>query len=101
MIWNARDSKGRELPTGMYIVLMVIPEFRKSIKLVLLKLREDRPKYQEGFRYPGSFQQWPKLRPYHGDYLEFRHESVDNFLSCESFIVNFTSLQAKVWMQQT
>ncbi len=37
VIWNARDSKGRELPTGMYIVLMVTPEFTKSIKMLLLK----------------------------------------------------------------
>ena len=37
LIWNGRDRRGREVPTGMYIVLMATPEYRKSIKLVLLK----------------------------------------------------------------
>ncbi len=37
LVWNGRDRRGREVPTGMYIVLMMTPEFRKSIKLVLLK----------------------------------------------------------------
>ncbi|UCH61959.1 MAG: T9SS type A sorting domain-containing protein [Fidelibacterota bacterium] len=37
LVWNGRDRSGRELPTGMYIVLMATPEFRKSIKLLLLK----------------------------------------------------------------
>ena len=37
LVWNGRDRSGRELPTGMYIVLMVTPEFRESIKMVLLK----------------------------------------------------------------
>ena len=37
LVWNGRDRRGREVPTGMYIVLMTTPEFRKSIKLVLLK----------------------------------------------------------------
>ena len=37
LVWNGRDRRGRELPTGMYIVLMATPEYRKSIKLVLLK----------------------------------------------------------------
>ncbi|MCH7529266.1 MAG: T9SS type A sorting domain-containing protein [Candidatus Marinimicrobia bacterium] len=37
VVWNARDSRGRELPTGMYIVLLATPEFRKTIKIVLLK----------------------------------------------------------------
>ncbi|UCH11040.1 MAG: T9SS type A sorting domain-containing protein, partial [Fidelibacterota bacterium] len=37
LVWNGRDRTGRELPTGMYIVLMVTPEYSKSIKLVLLK----------------------------------------------------------------
>ena len=37
LVWNGRDRRGRELPTGMYIVLMATPEFTKSIKLVLIK----------------------------------------------------------------
>jgi len=37
LVWNGRDRRGRELPTGMYIVLMMTPEYRKSVKLVLLK----------------------------------------------------------------
>ena len=37
LVWNGRDRRGREVPTGMYIVLMTTPEYRKSIKLVLLK----------------------------------------------------------------
>ena len=36
-VWNARDRNGRELPTGMYIAFMATPEFKKSIKVVLLK----------------------------------------------------------------
>ena len=37
LVWNGRDRNGREVPTGMYIVLMATPEYRKSIKLLLLK----------------------------------------------------------------
>ena len=37
VVWNARDSRGRELPTGLYIVLLTTPEFKKTIKLLLLK----------------------------------------------------------------
>ena len=37
LVWNGRDRAGRELPTGMYIVLMMTPEYRKSIKMLLLK----------------------------------------------------------------
>ncbi len=37
LVWNGRDRSGRELPTGMYIVLMATPEYRKSIKLVMMK----------------------------------------------------------------
>lgn len=37
LVWNGRDRSGRELPTGMYIVLMNTPEFTKSVKMVLLK----------------------------------------------------------------
>ncbi|MCK4578691.1 MAG: T9SS type A sorting domain-containing protein [Candidatus Marinimicrobia bacterium] len=37
LIWNGKDRTGRHLPSGMYIVLMATPEFRKSIKMVLLK----------------------------------------------------------------
>ncbi len=37
LVWNGRDRRGREVPTGMYIVLMTTPDFKKSNKLVLLK----------------------------------------------------------------
>ena len=37
VVWNGRDARGREVPTGMYIVLMATPEYRESIKLVMLK----------------------------------------------------------------
>ena len=37
LVWNGRDRSGRELPTGMYIILMATPEYRKSIKLVMMK----------------------------------------------------------------
>ncbi|MCK4578293.1 MAG: T9SS type A sorting domain-containing protein [Candidatus Marinimicrobia bacterium] len=37
LIWNARDRTGRQLPSGMYIVLMATPEYRKSMKMLLLK----------------------------------------------------------------
>ncbi|MBA7609615.1 hypothetical protein ES703_16806 [subsurface metagenome] len=37
IVWNGRDNRGRELPTGLYIARMVTPEFTRSIKLVLLK----------------------------------------------------------------
>ncbi len=36
-VWNGRDRDGREVPSGIYFVLVVTPEFRKSIKTVLLK----------------------------------------------------------------
>ncbi len=36
-VWNGRDWNGREVPTGIYFVLVATPEFRKSIKIVLLK----------------------------------------------------------------
>ena len=36
-IWNGRDRNGHEVPTGIYFGLVVTPEFRKSIKIVLLK----------------------------------------------------------------
>ncbi|MCH8839046.1 MAG: T9SS type A sorting domain-containing protein, partial [Candidatus Marinimicrobia bacterium] len=37
LLWNGRDRTGRELPTGMYIVLLATPQFSKSIKMILLK----------------------------------------------------------------
>ncbi len=37
LVWNGRDRRGREVPTGMYIVLMTTPEYSKSIKMLLLK----------------------------------------------------------------
>ncbi|UCH62149.1 MAG: T9SS type A sorting domain-containing protein [Fidelibacterota bacterium] len=37
IVWDGRDDRGRELPTGLYIARMVTPEFTRSVKLVLLK----------------------------------------------------------------
>ena len=37
LVWDGRDQDGREVPTGIYFVLVVTPEFRKSIKTLLLK----------------------------------------------------------------
>ncbi|UCH11039.1 MAG: leucine-rich repeat domain-containing protein [Fidelibacterota bacterium] len=37
LVWNGRDRAGRELPTGMYIVTMMTPEYSRAIKMVLLK----------------------------------------------------------------
>jgi hypothetical protein len=37
LVWNGRDRRGREIPTGMYIALMVTPEYKNSMKMVLLK----------------------------------------------------------------
>ncbi|UCD37269.1 MAG: choice-of-anchor D domain-containing protein [Fidelibacterota bacterium] len=35
--WNAKDQMGRDLPSGLYIARLVTQEFKKSIKMVLLK----------------------------------------------------------------
>ncbi len=37
VVWNARDNRGRILPTGMYIARLVTPEYSQSIKMVLLR----------------------------------------------------------------
>jgi hypothetical protein len=37
LVWDGCDRSGRELPSGIYIVLMQTPEYHKSIKLVMLK----------------------------------------------------------------
>ncbi len=37
LLWNGRDTRGRAVPTGMYIVLMMTPEFGKNIKVLLLR----------------------------------------------------------------
>jgi endonuclease/exonuclease/phosphatase family metal-dependent hydrolase len=37
LLWNGLDTRGRAVPTGMYIVLMMTPEFGKNIKVLLLK----------------------------------------------------------------
>ena len=37
VVWNARDASGREVSTGIYIVMVVAPEFRKNIKMLLLR----------------------------------------------------------------
>jgi len=37
VVWNARDSLGRPVPSGVYIARMTTPQFYKSIKMILLK----------------------------------------------------------------
>ncbi len=37
VMWNGRDSVGREVPTGVYIARLVTPQYAKSIKMLLLK----------------------------------------------------------------
>ncbi|UCH63824.1 MAG: carboxypeptidase regulatory-like domain-containing protein [Fidelibacterota bacterium] len=37
VIWNGRSASGRDVPTGLYIIRMVAPEYTKSIKAVYLK----------------------------------------------------------------
>jgi len=37
VMWNGRDSVGREVPTGVYIARLLAPTYTRSIKLVLLK----------------------------------------------------------------
>jgi fibronectin type 3 domain-containing protein len=37
VVWNGRDELGRLVPSGVYIVRMITPEYIKSIKMVLLK----------------------------------------------------------------
>ncbi len=35
--WTGRDTAGREVPTGIYIVRLVTPVYARSIKMVLLR----------------------------------------------------------------
>jgi len=37
LVWDGRDAKGHSVPTGIYIARLTTSEFRKSIKMVLLK----------------------------------------------------------------
>lgn len=37
VIWNARDGRGRQVPTGIYIARLVTSEYTKAIKMLLLK----------------------------------------------------------------
>ena len=37
LLWDGCDHNGSEMPSGMYILSMVTPEYAKSIKTVLLK----------------------------------------------------------------
>ena len=37
LVWNGRDARGREVPTGLYIARLLAPTYTRSIKLVLLK----------------------------------------------------------------
>ena len=36
-VWDARNSLGRAMPSGIYIARLVTPEHTKSLKMVLLK----------------------------------------------------------------
>lgn len=35
--WSGRDGSGREVPSGIYIVRLVTPEYSKSVKTILLR----------------------------------------------------------------
>ncbi|MCH7939496.1 MAG: hypothetical protein IID13_07105 [Candidatus Marinimicrobia bacterium] len=37
LIWNGRDARGRDVPTGLYIARLVTANYTKSIKMLLLK----------------------------------------------------------------
>ncbi|UCH10251.1 MAG: T9SS type A sorting domain-containing protein [Fidelibacterota bacterium] len=37
VLWDSRDARGREVPSGIYIARLVTPEYSQSIKMVLLK----------------------------------------------------------------
>jgi hypothetical protein len=36
-VWSGKDRNGRQIPSGVYIVRMITPDYTKSIKMVLLK----------------------------------------------------------------
>ncbi len=37
LVWDGRNKRGQQVPTGIYIAKLVTPEYDKSIKMVLLK----------------------------------------------------------------
>ncbi|MFQ6609127.1 MAG: FlgD immunoglobulin-like domain containing protein, partial [Fidelibacterota bacterium] len=37
VMWNGRDSRGKEVPTGIYIARMDAGDYTKSIKMLLMK----------------------------------------------------------------
>ena len=37
VVWDGRNAKGREVPTGIYIARLVTPQGTKAIKLVMMK----------------------------------------------------------------
>ncbi|MFC1543601.1 T9SS type A sorting domain-containing protein [Candidatus Neomarinimicrobiota bacterium] len=37
LVWNGRDARGREVPTGIYIARLITPQGVKAIKLVMMK----------------------------------------------------------------
>jgi len=37
MNWNGRDKRGQQVPSGIFIAILVTPEYSRSIKMVLLK----------------------------------------------------------------
>ena len=37
VVWNGRDARGREVPTGIYIARLMTPQGARAIKLVMMK----------------------------------------------------------------
>ena len=37
LVWDSRDAKGQQVPSGIYITRLITPEFSHSIKMVLLR----------------------------------------------------------------
>jgi len=37
VVWNGRDARGREVPTGIYVARIMTPQGTKAIKLVMMK----------------------------------------------------------------
>ncbi len=37
LVWNGRDARGREVPTGIYIARLITPQGARAIKLVMMK----------------------------------------------------------------
>lgn len=37
IIWNGKDSKGNQMPSGIYFYSLITDEYRESKKMILLK----------------------------------------------------------------